>query len=420
MHAFWLLESQRCLHTIHEYTPRRGLFRPSLRLKHRTMTTQHRSLLSILLSWHLLWRWLLAFLLPYFLFSVSSTLAADAVNASLGQLAPPRVGVYNSKGLPQELYNKLRAETSYRHLPDAAIAETWLEADSLDVALVVKQLNDTPYTGQIIVYYNSMHHVREIRAVMTILNDFEEQLVMRNLNTISLEEDLGNPLKIKKQDTFDGLLLLGKVVDNTKGVVSNVFNFLLILLVMWLARQLILRISIYAPRAFWRNLSMAIWGTALGTVLVFWGVKVGLDLEQTGFIKRIIVSIQELITVEYLWRILVLWVPTWLFILGLLGSLTMGSRTRIDAYGRTFWATVGIHVLAICSFVGASTMKGWMLWVPIVNVFQLGQLNLRGLMEPSDWWLAVAVTSGWALLFLLLWRALLLGKNVDAYDEKVL
>jgi len=258
-----------------------------------------------------------------------------------------------------------------------------------------------------------------VREVLDVLRSYEERLVAQNLEDLALEKRLVNPLIIEQEDTFSAFTLLGEVVDGTKGMVSNVFNFLLILLVCWLARQLILRIAIYAPRSFWRNLATAIFGTALGTVLVFWGVQVGLDIEQSGMIQRVIVILKDLMVVGELWPILLLWVPTWLFILGVLGSLTMGSKARVDAYGRTFWMVVVFHGFALYACKGAAAMKTWMLWVPILNVFQLGQLNLKGNLETGDWLLALGVTSIWAVLLLVLWRLLLMRSTVS-YEKQEL
>lgn len=383
------------------------------------MTTSHRSVPAILLSWTLLWRWLLAFLLPYGLFSILGTAATEGINEALGQLPPPRVAVVHQEALPQALSNKLRAVAELRILDTPTEAQAQVEADSCDVALVVQQSGKEPYTGQIIAYYNSMRHVRAVREIFEVLETYEQGLIAQNLAPLDIEKHLVDPLVVEREDMFSPFTLLGEVVDQAKGVVSNIFNFLLIFLVCWLARQLILRIAIYAPRSFWLNLITAIFGTALGSVLVFWGVQVGLDIEQSGMLRRVLVILQELIVVEELWRILLLWVPTWLFILGVLGSITMGSKARVDAYGRTFWMVVAFHVFALYACKGAAAMKGWMLWVPILNVFQLGQLNLKGSLEMGDWTTALIATAIWAIVFLMLWR-LLLARSTVSYEKRAL
>lgn len=380
------------------------------------MTTRHRSIIAILFSWHLLWRWLFAFLLPYGLFSIASTAAADSVNEAMGELPPVRVGLIHGEALPSDLYAQLEEVGELQLLLTEEEAQVAVEEDSCDLVLVIQQLASGPYAGTIKVYYNSMRHVRAVRGVLDVLRDYEQNLVADNLAQYELEKTLVNPLVIQREDLFSPFTVLGEVVEETKGVVSNVLNFLWILLVTWLARQLILRIAIYAPRSFGRNLTAAIFGTVLGMVLVFWGVQQGLDTKPSGMIQRVMVILQQLIVVDELWRILLLWVPTWLFILGVLGSLTMGSVVRVDAYGRTFWMVVVFHVLALFACKGAVEMKAWMIWVPILNVFQLGQLNLKGNLATDDWTLALVATSIWAILFLVLWRWLL-ARNTTSHEK---
>ena len=377
-----------------------------------------RSLASILLSWHLLWRWLLAFLLPYFLFSIVTSLASGGINEALGQLPPPRVGVVQPDSLPGNLYNDLKADAEVVTLPDATAAQLQVETDSLDVALVVEKLGAKPYTGQITVYYNSMRHLRAVRQINDLLKEYEQRLLMRNLQALELNERLAKPLAIEREDTFSPLLMLGEMVENAKGGISNIFNFLMILLVSWLARQLMLRLALYAPKAFWRNLLVAVLGTTLGALLVFWGVQVGLDFEPMGLVRRLVISIQKLIVVDRLWPILLLWVPTWLFVLGVLGSLTSGSRLMISAYGRTFWLVVGLHALALFGFKSAVGLKAWMLWVPIFNLFQLGQLRLQGTLEMTDWTVAMVGTTVWALLFLGLWGYLMQRQTAQTLSNE--
>lgn len=362
------------------------------------------SIARIFFSWHILWRLLAAFLVPYFLFSIATTIGADTINESLGQLPAPRVGLINQKEVPMELLTTLRAKTNLTILEGEANLLARVENDSIDIGLVFEELQQGQhYMGSIEVYYNSMRHARAVGNVLELLNNYEEQLVALNLKEIDINDKLVNPIVIKKKDTFDSLLLLGQVMKGAKGGISNAFNFLLILLVLWLARQLVLRTAIYAPERFWRNFICTIFGTALGMVLVFWGLQVGLDVEQEGMIKSVIVSVQRLIVVDQLYPILLLWVPTWLFVLGFLGTITAGSSTRVGAHGRTFWAVIALHVVALFSFASAKVVSMALLVLPIVNVFRLGQRNLRGEMDWSNWSIAFGATWVWAVVFLLLW-----------------
>jgi hypothetical protein len=363
-----------------------------------------RSITRIFLSWHILWRLLAAFLVPYFLFSIITTIAADTINESLGQMPPPRVGIVHQDQMPMELMTTLRARTTLSIVKGEDNLMARVENDSLDIGLLFDQLpTGNSYRGNIVVYYNSMRNAGAVRQVLEMINNFEEELVAYNLQEVDIDKGLVNPIQIDKRDTFDSLLLLGQVMKSAKGGISNVFNFLLILLVLWLARQLVLRTAIYAPDRFLRNFIFIVLGTALGMMLVFWGLQVGLDIEQEGMIRSVIRSVQQLILVDKLYPVLILWIPTWLFVLGLLGAITAGSSTRVGAHGRTFWVVVLLHGIALFSFASAKTAKVSLLVLPIVNVFRLGQRNLRGELEWSNWSIAFVATWAWAIVFLLLW-----------------
>ncbi len=379
-----------------------------------------RSITGIFLSWHILWRLLAAFLVPYFLFSIITTIAADSINESLGQLAPPRVGIVNQDDVPMELLTTLRARTTLSVLNTEANLMARVEKDSLDIGLLFEESTaGLSYKGAILVYYNSMRHAGAIREVLDMVDSYEEQLVALNLKEVAIDSRLVNPIIVKKRDTFDRFLLLGQVMKSAKGGISNAFNFLLILLVLWLARQLVLRTAIYAPNHFVRNLILIVFGTALGMVLVFWGLQVGLDVEQEGMIRSVIRSVQQLIVVDQLYPILLLWIPTWLFILGLLGTITTASATRVGAHGRTFWMVILLHVIAIGSFVNAKTVSMMLLLLPIVNVFRLGQRNLRGEMDWTNWSIAFGATWVWALFFLIIWWRLDHRSNVPLATQPV-
>ncbi|MGH1338499.1 MAG: hypothetical protein ACRBFS_20455 [Aureispira sp.] len=371
------------------------------------------SVTRIFFSWHILWRLAAAFLIPYFLFSIGTTLAADGINELLGEVPPPKVGIVNQQEVPTKLLTMLRAEAELLLVEEEAALMTQVEEDSLDIGLLfTKQAVDESYQGTIKVYYNSMRHAQSIRSVLELINTYENQLVALNLEGIELDRTLINPIQLDKNDTFDRFGLLGEVMNGAKGGISNLFNFLLLLLVLWLARQFVLRTTIYAPERFGRNLVGTILGTTLGMVFVFWGVQVGLDVEQSGMIKSIIISVQRLIVLDQLYPILILWAPTWLFLLGTLGIITTASSTSVGAHGRTFWAVVLLHLVALFSFASASVIKMTLLVIPVVNVFRLGQRNLRGELDWSNWGIAFVATCVWAVAFLLVWWRLHQRSNI--------
>jgi len=248
-----------------------------------------------------------------------------------------------------------------------------------------------------------MQNVRAVRKVFKLIDNYENQLVAQNLSNVELDEHLINPIVLDEQDTFDQLLLLGEVINNARGGISNVLNFFFLLLVLWLVRQMVLRAHLYAPKRFGRNLCWMVLGTTLGSVLVFWGVQVGLDIEQSGMIKSLINNLRSLILIDKLYPTLLLWVPTWLFCIGLLGVIMSASSTNVGGHGRTFWAVVSVHVAAMFAFVGGKTITMTALVLPIINIFRLGQHTLRGELDWGNWSIAFGATWFWALVVLVIW-----------------
>ncbi|MFK7797195.1 MAG: hypothetical protein AB8E82_07050 [Aureispira sp.] len=362
------------------------------------------SIPQIFLSWHILWRLVAAFCIPYFLLAMLTTASSSGINEMLGELPPPKVGLVNQAAVPMDLLTELRAKTSLQIIKEEDDLLSGVENDSLDIGLSFDQSTvDSSYQGNIRVYYNSMQNVRAVRKVFKLIDDYENQLVAQNLSNVELDEHLINPIVLDEQDTFDQLLLLGEVINNARGGISNVLNFFFLLLVLWLVRQMVLRAHLYAPKRFGRNLCWMVLGTTLGSVLVFWGVQVGLDIEQSGMIKSLINNLRSLILIDKLYPTLLLWVPTWLFCIGLLGVIMSASSTNVGGHGRTFWAVVSVHVAAMFAFVGGKTITMTALVLPIINIFRLGQHTLRGELDWGNWSIAFGATWFWALVVLVIW-----------------
>lgn len=362
------------------------------------------SIPQIFLSWHILWRLVAAFCIPYFLLAMLTTASADGINEMLGELPPPKVGVVNQAAVPMDLLTELRSKTSLQILKEDEDLLTGVESDSLDMGLSFDPSTvDSAYQGTIRVYYNSMRNVRAVRKVFNLIDDYENQLIAQNLSRVELDKNLINPIVLDEQDTFDQLLLLGEVISNARGGISNVLNFFFLLLVLWLVRQMVVRSHLYAPKRFGRNLFWIVLGTTVGSVLVFWGVQVGLDIEQSGLLKSLINNLRNLILPEKVYPILLLWVPTWLFCIGLLGVIMSASATNVGGHGRTFWAVVSVHVVAIFAFVGGKTISMMALLLPINNIFRLGQHTLRGELDWGNWGIAFGATWLWAMVVLVIW-----------------
>ena len=91
---------------------------------------------------------------------------------------------------------------------------------------------------------------------------------------------------------------------------------------------------------------------------------------------------------------------------GLLGCIAASSKSIIATYTRTFWTTIAIHGIALYGLIPIEKMSAIDPFIPILNVFRVGQLALKGTLETSSWTISMLVSTLAALLLLLLWRIL--------------
>jgi hypothetical protein len=367
------------------------------------------SIRSILFSWQILLRLCIAFLIPFFFLSGIMTVAADNINRFFETSQDKtRVGLVGKDYTPADLLNKLQGETILTNLEQESELLSLLDEDSLDIGILFSSDFKLDSTGNktISVYYNAIQHGSEAHTALDILEDYEQTLVLQKIEKMGLNAEIIAPLDIKETNTFNAFSAIGKIMHNIRGSISGVLNFLFILFVIWLTRILVLRASYKAPKNFITNLLLVFISTIFGTGLVFIGFQSGLGAEQVGMIRSIVLSIQQLLVWNKLSSILLLWLPTWLFIIGLLGCIATLNKSIIVAYGRTFWATVAIHGIALYGLIPIEKMSTIDPFIPILNVFRVGQLAMKGTLETSSWSIAMIVSSVAALLLLFLWRML--------------
>lgn len=376
------------------------------------------SIRSILFSWQILLRLLIAFAIPSFFFSGVMTAAADNINAMLGQTEDKaRIGLVGKNYVPSDLLNEFQQKTILTDLEEESQLLDLLDKDSLDLGVLFSKDFANDSSEKIIaVYYNAMQHGAEAHVALDILDDYEQKLVIQKVEEMGLSSSIVNPIRIKKNNTFDTFITLGKIMDNIRGIVSNVLNFLFILLVIWLTRILVLRAYYKAPKNFLTNLALIFIGTMAAMALAFIGFQSGLDAEQVGMVRSVILSIQQLLVWNKLSSILWLWWPTWLFIIGLFGCIAAFSNSMVAAYARTFWATIVIHAVGLYGLIPIEKMTAIDPFIPVLNVFRVGQLAMKGNLETTTWTTAMIVSSIAALLLLLLWRLLYRRPSKDGED----
>ncbi|CAA6815039.1 MAG: Unknown protein [uncultured Aureispira sp.] len=367
------------------------------------------SIRSILFSWQILLRLCIAFLIPFFFLSGMMTIAAENINQILGETEnKARVGLVGKAHTPKTLLKEFQDKTILTNLEQERDLLSLLDEDSLDIGILFSSAFNTDSSGKkvISVYYNSVQYSSATQDAFDILEAYEQALVFQKIEAMGLNTEIVDPVTIEKNNTFNAFATLGKIMTNIRGTISSILNFLFILFVIWLTRILVLRACYKAPKNFFINVSLVFLSTMLGTGLVFVGFQSGLGAEQIGMIRSIVLSIQQLLVWNKLSSILWLWWPTWLFIIGLLGCIAASSKSIIATYTRTFWTTIAIHGIALYGLIPIEKMSAIDPFIPILNVFRVGQLALKGTLETSSWTISMLVSTLAALLLLLLWKIL--------------
>ncbi|BDS14276.1 hypothetical protein [Aureispira anguillae] len=365
-----------------------------------------RSIRSIWINWQTLLRLVAAFAIPYLLFSSLMTVAAVHINEALeGGNSRPRLGLMGKEHLPLNLLKEFQQKTNIVALGEEGDLLLMLEADSIDLGLVIPSdfYQDSSYNGTINAYYNSMQNRVAVEDALDILESYEKNIVAQTIENMGMDARLVHPIKVKKSNTFNALVMLGKIMEQVKGALSNVLNLLFVLLILWMVRNLVLRASTIAPPKFGLNLILIFIGTLLAMLLVFVGFQLGMNSEQEGMVRGILLSIQQLLVWDKLGSSFLLWCPTWLFIIGLLGWVVSSSKTTVDAYVRTFWVAVLLHIIAFWGQVPIAEMTALTTYIPVFNVFSIGQLAMKGTLDSTTWYLAFGATLVSAILVNGLW-----------------
>jgi hypothetical protein len=367
------------------------------------------SIRSILFSWQILLRLFVAFIIPFFFLSGIMTVAAENINQFLGETgSKARVGLVGKAYTPTNLLKDFQDKTILTSLEQESELLSLLDKDSLDIGVLISSDFDADSSGNkvISVYYNAVQHGSEAHNALDILDDYEQTLVFQKIEAMGLNTQIIDPLTIKKTNTFNAFTTIGKIMTIIRGTVSSLLNFLFVLFVIWLTRILVLRAHYIAPKNFSTNVLLVFLTTIFGTGLVFIGFQSGLGAEQIGMIRSVVLSVQQLLVWNKLSSSLWLWWPTWLFIIGLFGCITAFSNSIVATYTRTFWTTILIHGIALYGLIPIEKMSVIDPFIPILNVFRVGQLAMKGTLETSSWTISMIVSSLAALLLLLLWKRL--------------
>lgn len=362
---------------------------------------------SIFFNWQLWLRLILAFFVPFLLLSSIMSVSEKQINEALGQqLDQPRLGLMGKEYVPKELLERLQNGINLRELQNKGDIFLLVEEDSLDIVLVFSDnfYADSNQLGTIEVYYNSIQNRNAVESVLDIVAWYKNKIVAKKIASMGLDRSVLEPILIQKNNTFSVFATVGKVLESVKGVLSNILNLLFVLLIIWLVRNLILRATFVGnPKNWLANLLLIFMITMLAMALTFIGFQAGMNIELEGMIKSLVLSVQQLLIWNRLSSFLILWWPTWLFIIGLLGWITATSKKTLSAYSITFWIVIFIHFIAIVGMFPTKELSVWAACFPIYNVFGVGQLAMKGILEDSTWWLALGSSCFWAVLVNALW-----------------
>jgi hypothetical protein len=146
------------------------------------------------------------------------------------------------------------------------------------------------------------------------------------------------------------------------------------------------------------------WVAFSGMAAVGFGFYQGISIAQEGMIQNVIFTIKELLKWKNTGPFLLLWIPCWLFIIGIMGSIIFGTKSLLKSHLRSFWGVIVLSLIALVGLmpVGESPSLGQLL-IPIYNVMNVGQLSMQGVLIDTDWWIAMGGTTVFALLALGLW-----------------
>ena len=297
------------------------------------------------------------------------------------------------------------SEANVAFLTDKNEISDKLDIDSIDVGLVFSKgfSRDSNFIRQVDCYYNSMQNSNSLNLIVDVLNDYEEDMIAVNADSLGLDESVFNPVSINKNNSFSVFIMIDKILNQVKGVSAGIINFLFVMFVVWLLRSLILRVEGGESSSFVYNLMFIFAASLMAMTLVFIGFQSGINNNSQGIIKSLIFGIQQLLQWKKVSAVFWLWLPTWLFVIGTLGCLASLAKTYVKAYAYTFWGAVLIHLVAIAGLFPIEKISLVQAVIPIYNIFGIGQLTLKEALISSDWWIAFTAISLCALFVNFLW-----------------
>jgi len=300
--------------------------------------------------------------------------------------------------LPVTLTQKLDGLGNIISLETATEAQQLLEKDSVTTVIVVNSPTKVTLT------YNSRKDQGVAYQFTEWTESYKEDQLATQLDSLGVIVDNSQTIRVEQNDLFNPMSAINDLISQVKNSLANILNLLVVLLVFWLVRNALL-VSRHKPKDQLAIVGMTVFLVALsGMAVVGFGFYQGISIAQEGMIQNVIFTMKELLKWKNTGPSLLLWIPCWLFIIGIMGSLIFGTKSLLKSHLRSFWGVIVLSLIALVGLmpVGESPSLGQLL-VPLYNVMNVGQLAMQGTLVDMDWWIAMGGTTVLALLALGLW-----------------
>ncbi|MCH2022341.1 MAG: hypothetical protein MK207_07630 [Saprospiraceae bacterium] len=347
-----------------------------------------------------------AFFIPFLFFSAIMNFTAERINLTMGTIHKPTIGLVKGNNLPNSLRELFRLKTKIIHLENRDEVLHFLELDSIHIGLVfdIQSVpNKKHYEGEIECIFNGMQNSKEVDEVLHLLEKYEDRIIDNNAQEKGLENSVINPIVLKKTNILDPFLLIHRIMEQVKGIASNTLNLIFILIIIWSIRALVIKAEFEGESLFVSNLFMILIATLLHMIVVYIGIQTGINSEVEGVTKSLVLSIQNLLTLEKLTSLFILWLPNWLFIIGLFGVVVSISKNTIMAYSNSFAISILLFIVVFISLIPVEELGIIQTILPITNVFGLGHLIFKDISDSITWYTSFMFTSIWAVLINFLW-----------------
>ena len=341
-----------------------------------------------------------AFIVPFLFFTGLMQQTAVMINTTVENLnVRSKVAIVQSDTI--HTLDLIMAQLEKKHelirIEEVAAAQEKLMDSS--VAIVLFATTDRTIKA----IYNSEKNGLESQVILDEIAGYKQNYMIAQLDSLGINRQRVEPFELQEQDLANPMAMINRITDTIKANIANVLNILFILFVMWMIRIVLM---VHQAKGT-RNVGMAILSTWLGAVIVmgitFAGFWMGINIEEKGLIQGIVTNINSFVLWRNINSFVVLWIPTWFFVVALIGFLLNSTTVELQGYTRSFWAVVLLHIIAFVGTAPVTELSTIHCLIPIYNIFGIGQVALQETLDNTCWWVALASNVSFGVVFLGLW-----------------